>query len=703
MTPSLLVLLPAYARQRSVDLPPDAFNALTGDAGFFDGEDGLHRLAEQAGWPAPSAVDLPPRADDFPLLCHHPERGWAVAEQWSNGDEIRVLTAEGAAIFPWSGGVRFFRPHLPRAPHAAEGLSALGIFWRTLMRRRRVLWIAVLATVIANLVTLATSLYSMQVYDRVIPRGSFPTLWVLTVGVLVALLIDFALRTTRALMIEREAAAIDAEVSEFFFARAQAVRLDARPPGVGSMAAQLRGLEQVRSILSSGSIFLVADLPFALFFITVIAALGGVVALVPLISFPIALGLGFLFARLIRNDTDKAQVSGNRKNGLLVEAFDAAETIKANRGNWHMLGRWNRLIEAVHAHEDPVRRWSSITASIFSTLQQISYVALIAVGAIEVAAGNMTTGSLIAAAIIAGRVNGPLVAQLPSMMVQWGYARSSLRMLDSILALPLNEPEDRTPLRPERLRGPLHMSGISFAYPGARETVSVPDLSIREGERVAIVGGIGSGKSTLLKLMAGLYAPAAGQATIGGLDLAHVAGDVLRGHIGYLPQDVRLLNGTLRDNILLGLSSPGDDRLLELAGQTGLAPLINGNPRGLDLPIAEGGRGLSGGQRAVAGLTRLMLAEPRLYLLDEPTANLDPATEEQVLRLLDRRLQAEGATLVMVTHRLQLLGIASRVIVMQNGRVVLDGPTQDVLARLRGANVAAAPPPSPVTPVAGAA
>lgn len=697
MTSTLLAVLRTYARLRAADLPDHAFDVALAEDIDMAGGDALSLLASQMGWPSPARIEARPSPEEFPLLCHHPELGWVIVEQWLNERDLRILTAEGPAILAFRTSLPLWRPHFPEPGRRDRSPTALGIFWEVLMRRRSVLWTAALATVIANFVTLATSLYSMQVYDRVIPRSSFSTLWVLTVGVIVALLIDFALRTTRALMIEREAAGIDAEVSEYFFARAQDVRLDARPSGVGTMAAQLRGLEQVRSILSAGSIFLVADLPFALFFILVIAALGGVVALVPLISFPIALSLGFLFARLIRNDTDKAQVSGNRKNGLLVEAFDAAETIKANRGHWHMLGRWNRLIAAVHQHEDPVKRWSSITGSIFSTLQQISYVALIAVGAVEVAAGHMTTGSLIAAAIIAGRVNGPLVAQLPSMLVQWSYARSSLRMLDGIMALPVDEPDGMVALRPERLQGALRIRDVTFAYPGARETVNLPQLAIAPGERVAIVGGIGSGKSTLLKLMAGLYAPGAGQLTIGGLDLQHVAGDVLRRHIGYLPQDVRLINGTLRDNILLGLPNPGDDRILAAAAQTGLASLIAGNPLGLDLPIAEGGRGLSGGQRAIAGLTRLMLAEPRLFLLDEPTANLDPATEEQVLRLIDGRLQATGGTLVMVTHRLQLLGIVSRVIVMQNGRIALDGPTKDVLARLRSSQ------PQTPTAAAGAA
>jgi ATP-binding cassette subfamily C protein LapB len=286
--------------------------------------------------------------------------------------------------------------------------AAVSIFWGAIKRRRNVLLTATLATVVANILTLATSLYSMQLFDRVIPLGSFSTLWVLTVGVLIALALDLVLRTTRALLVEREAAEVDAEVSEYFFARAQAVRLDARPPGIGTMAAQLKGLEQVRSIMSSASLFVMADLPFSLLFIVVVFWIGGAVALVPVVSLPFALIVAFMIARALRAGTEKAQVSGNRKNGMLVESLDAVETIKANRGNWFMLARWNRLIREIHHHEDPIKRTSALASSVFSSLQQVSYVLLMAIGAFEVAQGRMTSGGLLACSIIAGRINGPL-------------------------------------------------------------------------------------------------------------------------------------------------------------------------------------------------------------------------------------------------------------------------------------------------------
>ena len=681
MTAPLPALIERLARERGADLPPDWFGVSPSVDALHD-ESALRTLATDAGWSAPQLVSGTPRANSFPLLAWLPDQGWMVAEQLEGPGRLRVWDGMPRTV-ELTPDVRLYNIDLPEAPTARSHSSAFDVFWRAILARKDVLVAATIATVVANVLTLATSLYSMQIYDRVIPRSGYSTLWVLTVGVLVALLFDFALRTTRALMIERESARIDQDVSEFFFARAQAVRLDARTGGVGTMAAQLRGLEQVRSLMSSGSLFLLADLPFALFFVVVIYWLGGALAFVPLIGLPIALAIAWGLARLIRRDTERAQVSQNLKNGLLVESIDAAETIKANRGGWQLLARWNRLIEEIHTSEDPVKRWTSTAGSIFSTLQQITYVGLIAFGAIEVAQGRMTTGALIACAIIAGRVNGPLVTQLPSFIVQWGYARASLRMLDNILGLPMDEDPEVQGLRPAHLSGPVRLEGVRFAYPGAREGIDVPLLEIKDGERVAIVGGIGSGKTTLLRLMAGLYRPQAGRVMLGGLDAAQIAPDVLRGHVGYLAQDYRLVNGTLRENLLLGLSNPGDDAVMDIAGKSGLKALITAHPRGLDLPIQEGGRGLSGGQRTLVGLTRLLIARPPILLLDEPTANLDDQVEALALGAVGKQLGSDR-TLVVVTHKLRLLSLVQRVIVMVNGRIVLDGPTQDVIKALRG-------------------
>jgi len=667
-----------YARVTSTPLSPNWKDELAGTE-LAEGVDALAGMVAVLGWSPPRRVAGPPRADQFPLIVYDCEAGWAVVRQWES-DGIMALARDRATL-PYAEEQRFFVLDLPD-PLAQDGGKAISVFWRAIKRRKQPLVIAGLATVSANILTLATSLYSMQIYDRVIPLASFDTLIVLTVGVLFALLLDLSLRSLRALLIEREAQEIDAEVSEFFFARAQAVRLDSRPPGIGTMAAQLRGQEQVRQVLSSSSLFMLADLPFALFFIAVIAAIGGAVAIVPMVSLPIAVGMALLLTRIIRSGADRAQVSGNRKNGMLVESLDAAETVKAQRGGWLMIGRWNRLIREIHQYEDPVKRAMAVSGSMFSSLQQLSYVAIMGMGAYLAATGQITTGALLACSIIAGRINGPLVAQLPSLIVQWGYARSSLKALDGILKLPLDPSASAGALRPDKLDGELKIMDAMFAYLGSeRPALEIERLSISPGEKVAIIGGIGSGKSTLLKLLSGLYAPRQGMILLGGLDLPQVAEDIARRHIGYLPQDARLVNGTLRDNITMGLGEISDETIMEVARATKLDAMIAAQPAGLALQIQEGGIGLSGGQRSMVGINRLLHARPKIWLLDEPTAALDQNTEAAALAAVEQSLGDESI-FVMVTHKAQLLSRFTRIVVMAGGKVVRDGSAKEVLAEV---------------------
>lgn len=675
----LLTAIAKLARLRGLDLPP-GWDA-QGPALNLEGEESLSAFCEATGWAPPRAMEDHVRAHGFPLLAYSEEHGWAVARKFEPGGYVAVQQGNDNEVWQ-SDETRLYEVLIPTPPNQQVFQKSIDVFLAAILKRKHALVVAGVATVVINLIALATSLYSMQVYDRVVPLGAFSTLFVLSLGTAVAIGFDFLLRVVRTNMLEEESIHIDTEVSEFFFARATDVRLDARPPSIGTMAAQLKGLEQVRSMMSSSTLFLLADLPFALFFIYIVAKLGGIIAVVMLISFPISMALAFMFARMIRDDTARAQVSGNKKNGLLVEALDAAETVKSNRGHWFMMSRWSALLDEVHDSELPVKRLQSYAGNIFGTIQQLAYIALIAWGAVEVYGHNMTMGALIACSILAGRINGPLIGQLPNLLVQWSYSRSSLDMLDGILKLPTDREPDQELLRPVKLAPHIIVKDVMFQYAGAKAGIAVPNLQIQPGERIGIIGGIGSGKSTLLRLLAGLYAPQQGSVLMDKLDMRQIADDVLRQAIGYLPQDYRLINGSLRDNLLLGLPDPGDSALIAAAEETGLSNLIASHPRGIELPISEGGRGLSGGQRVLTGLTRLMIAQPSLWLLDEPTSNLDVETEARVLNALQQKVRPD-ATMVFVTHKLQLLGLVQRVILVANGQIVLDGPTAEVMKRLQ--------------------
>jgi ATP-binding cassette subfamily C protein LapB len=323
-----------------------------------------------------------------------------------------------------------------------------------------------------------------------------------------------------------------------------------------------------------------------------------------------------------------------------------------------------------------------VSGALFSTMQQVTYTAVLCFGAYLAATGAITTGALLACSIIVGRINGPLIAQLPGLIVQWGYARSSLKGLDALLKYPVERTASQGGLRPGNLAGPLVVNEARFAYRGGPEVLAVQGLVINPGEKVAVLGGIGAGKSTLLKLLSGLYTPNAGAITLGGLDLSQIAEETLRRNIGYLSQSARLVRGSLRDSLTMGLPMVSDDALIEVARATGLDGLFAGGSRGLDAEVQEGGAGLSGGQRALVSINRLIHAAPRVWLLDEPTAALDAASEKAALDAVQARLGPDSI-MVMATHKLPLVERFDRVVVMARGQIISSEPVDAFLRKLR--------------------
>lgn len=577
----------------------------------------------------------------------------------------------------------------------ADAVSAAGAprsasdwFKFSLRKQRRIFWEAVFATFMISSIGLASSLYTMQVYDRVVPTQGFSTLWVLTFGVLLAMILEFTLKQVRAHMVDRASKAIDIDLSGVFFGKAMDIRMDARPATVGTFASQIRHFESVRNFMTSSTLFVMADAPFALFFIGVIAMIAGPVALVPLIMVPVAVVAGLMFRNPIERLTSEHMAESNRKNGLLIEAIDGIESVKATGGEWKMLDRYRQLTATIATSELKMRGLSTSSTNLTQSMQQLSYVGMIAAGAYAITSGSLTMGGLIACSIISGRALAPL-AQIPQLIVQWKHAKIALKSLDAIMAMPSDREAATRLLVPEDCKGDLRLEKVVFGYQADKPTLEVPALSLRPGERVAVLGAVGSGKSTLVKLLSGLYKPSGGSVFVDGMDVTHIAPEFVREHIGYLPQDVRLFNGTLRDNLTLGLPTPSDTRLLKACALTGMDQIIQAHPKGLELEITEGGRGLSGGQRQLVGLTRLLLARPRVLLLDEPTASMDAQLETRVMKHLFEEMDP-ASVIVVVTHKTGILPHVNRVVVVDKGRVVLDGPRDEVLLRLRQGAVAQA-------------
>jgi ATP-binding cassette subfamily C protein LapB len=559
--------------------------------------------------------------------------------------------------------------------------SAAEWFDYAVRRHRKIFVEAIVATFVLSTIGMASALYTMQVYDRVVPTKGFATLWVLTVGVAIAIAIELLMKQVRAAMVDRACKAIDLELSAVFFAKALDIRMDARPDTVGTFTAQIQHFQSVRNFMTSSTLFILADAPFALFFILVIAMIAGPVALVPLTVVPVAIFAGLAFRKPIEKATAAHVQESNAKNGLLIEAIDGIESVKAAGGEWKAIDRWRKLTARIAESELSIKSNSVLSTNLTMTIQQVSYVGIVAVGAYAISTGSLTMGGLIACSIISGRALTPL-AQMPNLIVQWKQAQISLKALDAIMAMPSERDPDIRLVVPESCSGHMRLEKVNFQYRKDVVTLDIPNLSIGPGERVAIVGPVGSGKSTLIKILSGLYRPTSGTVFLDGIEVSHLAPEFVRENIGYLPQDVRLFNGTLRDNLVLGLPAPSDSQILKAASLTGLAQAIADHPRGLELQIAEGGRGLSGGQRQLVGLTRMLLAQPKIMLLDEPTASMDARLEARVMQHLFQEIAPESI-LVVVTHKVAVLPHVSRVIVIHKGQISVDGPRDEVLARMK--------------------
>lgn len=561
--------------------------------------------------------------------------------------------------------------------------KASSIFWmlrQQVGRNKRVVFEAVFATFMISVIGLAAAMYTMQVYDRVVSSSGFSTLTVLTIGVVIAILFEFVLKQTRAFLVGHTAKKIDLEVGNEIFERALDIRLDSRPKTVGTFAGQIRQFDAVRNFLTSSTIFVLADVPLGLLFIFVIFTIAGPVALVPLIMVPAAILVGLSFRGPIERLTERQMRESNIKNGLVIEAIDGIETLKSVGSEWTASKKYRDLSDQISESEIELKILSAKATNMTQVVQQLNFVGIIALGAYFINVGELTIGGLIACSIIAGRALSPL-AQIPQLIAQWKQIKIALDALDEVLKRPCDNDDIHKKLLPGRCLGKITFDNMQFAYGDQSPVLSLDGIEVQEGEKIAVVGPIGSGKSTLLKIIAGLYQPTAGKLKIDDVDVAKIHSDYLHENIIYLPQDVRLFNGSLRENLTLGVGNIVDEKIIEAAKKTNLDKVISAHPDGLDLPISEGGLGLSGGQRQLVGLTRLVLMKPKVVLLDEPTASMDAQTEARVIDVLFS-VFSEDVTIIVVTHKTALLPKVGRIMVIDKGGVILDGSSREILDKL---------------------
>lgn len=655
----------------------------------------LALLCRLLGVGAPQALRRPDPAH-LPLLCHLPDGQWGIVTDLAPTGDWMVVCGTETVVFTGAAlEDRCTRMQLARTPAGSSAVSGHPVEptpAETFRSRRNAairpyrgaLIEACVGSVMVGLLALATSMFSMQVYDRVIPTSGEYTLFVLAVGVLISVLIELAVKIARARVMDHVVVGVDGELSRDIFHRLMSLRIDQVPASVGSLASQIRGYEQVRAFYTASSLFALVDLPMALVFVMIVMALATPAVGLVLLGFAlIALLVGLASQRRIARQAKEGAAYANLKTGLLVEAVEGAETIKAGAGGWRFLSRWLDVSARTIANDLKMRHLSEHVGYLGGSIQQLSYASLIVVGALTVMHGEMTTGGLIACSILSGRILNPILA-VPGLMIQRAHALAAEDGLEKLYQLKTDNHGVRRPLAPERIEGRFALEDVSFAYGDNPVALRVPSLRIQPGERIAVVGPIGSGKSTLLRVLTGMYVPQAGRVLLDDLDLSHISRLALSRQIGYLQQDHRLFQGTLRENLLIGLPDPGDEEILRAMRRTGMDRIVAAHPKGLDRPIVEGGRGLSGGQRQLVAFTRLLLCQPRIILLDEPTASMDDDQERRCLGVLAEEARA-GATLVVVTHKPSVLPLVERVVVMIGNGIVRDGPRDAVLKDLETA------------------
>ncbi len=552
-------------------------------------------------------------------------------------------------------------------------------FWDVFKANRGIYQWALLATIVINLLAVATPFYTMAVYDRVVPNNALDSLWVLTTAAIAVVVFDLFNKLLRGYLIEAAGRKADVALSSHIFTHSLRMRAANRPASGGVLANVVRDFETVRDFFTSTTLALLGDLPFMLFFVVIIALIGGWVALVPIVIIPLALLVAWLTRKPLANAINENTKESAARTAHLFETMNGLDSIKGLGAEAWARRRWESLTLNIADNNLRTREISSVGNNIVATLVGLNTILIVMVGALQVVANVMTLGQLIAVSMIASRAIAP-VGQLAGLLIRWEQTKVALHAIDKVMAAPTDGGGGN--LHVPGLRGAVTFREVEFAYPDQPPLLKNINLTIKPGEKVGFIGKIGSGKSTLLKLVLNLYETQQGAVAVDDIPVAQMDPLSLRRQIGYVPQDVTLFHGDIKENILLEASDISDAQLIEAVRLAALEESVGNLPNGLATEVGERGDRLSGGQRQAVAIARALAHKPRLLLMDEPSSMMDPATEHVLIRNL-RSLT--DTTLLLVTHRTSMLPLVDRLVVMDRGRIMLDGPRDEVLRRLQGA------------------
>ncbi|MEP3351155.1 MAG: type I secretion system permease/ATPase [Marinomonas sp.] len=554
-------------------------------------------------------------------------------------------------------------------------------FWGTIAGSWRIYRDVFIASLLINIFAVASPLFVMNVYDRVVPNNAFDTLWVLAIGASVVYLFDFLLRSLRSYFIDIAGKKSDILISASIFSRVSNITMASRPKSVGAFAKNLQEFESIRDFITSASITTLVDIPFMFLIIGVIWLIGGPVGYIPIITIALIILYSLIVQIPLRRSIEESQKTASQKNAVLIESLYNAESVKLNNAEGVFQTQWENAVGNIADWGVKTRQLSQSCSAFAMVAQQLTTVIIVIVGVYQISEGLMSMGALVASVMLTGRALGPM-AQVASLATRYNQAKSAFSSLNEIMSSPVENPDDVKFVHRPVFKGDFQFEAINFSYPD-QEQAAVTDvnINIRQGEKVAIIGRIGSGKSTLGKLMTGLYTPNSGAIRVDGVDIRQVNPTDLRRNIGSVSQDVNLFYGSIKDNIVMGVPYMEDDAIIRASDLSGVSEFANRKPSGLDSIVGERGALLSGGQRQSIAIARALLFDPPILILDEPTASMDNTTESRMKRRLMEAVKDK--TLILITHKASMLDMVDRIIVMDNGRLIADGPKAQVHEALR--------------------
>lgn len=616
------------------------------------------------------------------LLLEITADGFAKLSTDDNGGSILVALNDLDAHYSGKAFVVKSTPHFDAPqPKKAGKVTRIKWFWSVVKQSWGVYSEVLIASAFVNLLALATPLFIMNVYDRVVPNYAVATLWVLALGVVIAFLFDFLLRMLRTRFVDNTARNIDARLSAKIFEQLMGMRMSVRPNSVGGLANTVQAFEAFREFITSASITVLVDFPFIILFILFIGLIGGTLFLVPLLLIPIVLGISLLIQAPLVKLVKKSYELAGAKQSTLIETLVGIGTIKTNNAQSTMQRKWEEIV--CYAANIGMRlRFLSALGVNFSVFSQyLGSVLVVIIGVYKIGAGTLTVGGLIASTILTGRALAPLV-QLASLLMRYYQSVASIKALDDIMNLPVDRPSTKSFLKRDQFKGDIEFKKVTFNYP-LSQIPALNNISFKmsPGDHIALIGKVGSGKSTVEKMIVGLYDPSEGNILVDGNDINQLDPIDVRKNIGYVPQDIILFGGSIKDNIVLGDSNANDEAVLHAAKFAGLDHLIGQHPDGINMQVGERGEMLSGGQRQAVAIAQAILHNPPLLVFDEPTTSMDDVTEARFKATLSNALDSK--TMILVTHKGSMLSLVNRIIILDNGQIIADGPKDQVLQALR--------------------